>query len=328
MGRSGLWVSEITMGTMTFGNQADEREAFAILDRAYEAGVRTIDTADVYPLGGGPERRGDTERIVGRWLRERRVQADMVIATKVFGATGKSQNDRGLGRRHMKQAIFASLDRLGVQAVDLYQAHGYDSETPLEETLETFSWLTEKGLIRYWGVSNWKAYQVALSLGICDRLGYIRPISVQPRYSVLYRAIEDELVPLCLSEGLGILPYNPLAGGMLTGRYRAGSEVEAGSRFSLGHGAGDRYQVRYWQPATLREVERLNRAADRSGLALATAALRWVMEQPGITSPIVGASHTEQLKATLTAGDVSLPSALRRELDAAWERLPRRKEDR
>lgn len=330
VGRSGLWVTEITIGTMTFGNQANEKASFGILDRAYEAGVRTIDTADVYPLGGGPERRGDTERIIGKWLRARGVREDMVIATKLFGQTGPSGNDRGLGRRHMMQAVFASLDRLGIDAIDLYQAHGHDAETPLEETLGTFSALTEQGRIRYYGVSNWKAYQVALALGTCDRHGYVRPVSVQPRYNALYRAIEDELVPLCLHEGVGILPYNPLAGGMLTGRYRAGTEVEPGTRFALGHGAGDRYQSRYWQPTTLRVAERLTQVALRAQVPLAQAALRWVMDQPGITSPILGASRPEQLDSTLAAAVLGrpLPGPLGKALDQAWASLPRRWEDR
>lgn len=328
VGRSGLFVTELTLGTMTFGNQASEAEAFAILDRAYEAGIRTLDTADVYPLGGGPERRGTTERIVGHWLRERGVRAHMTVATKVFGAMGESKNARGLGRRHMEEALSGSLERLGIDAVDLYQAHGYDMETPLEETLGTFHTLTTKGLVRYYGVSNWRAYQVAMALGICDRQGLIRPVSVQPRYNALYRAIEDELVPLSLTQGLGILPYNPLAGGMLTGRYGTESRVEEGTRFALGHGAGDRYRDRYWQPATLRVAERLRRAAQRAGLDLAAAALRWTMDQPGITSPIVGASRAEQLEATLVAPELAIPAALRGELSRAWERLPRRSEDR
>lgn len=328
VGRSGLWVTEVTMGTMTFGNQADEREAFAILDRAYEAGIRAIDTADVYPLGGGAERRGETERIIGKWLRARGVRQEMVIATKVYGATGESRNDRGLGRRHMRDAIHGSLERLGIEAVDLYQAHGYDPDTPLEETLESFHALVEEGLVRYYGVSNWRAYQVALALGICDRLGYVRPISVQPRYNSLYRAIEEELVPLCMAEGIGILPYNPLAGGMLTGRYHTGSAVEAGSRFALGHGAGERYQSRYWQPSTLRIVERIGRIADRTGVPLAAAALRWVMDQPGITSPILGASKASQLDVPLKAVDLTLPGSLKRALDGAWWSLPRRHEER
>lgn len=328
VGRSGLFVTELTLGTMTFGNQASEREAFAILDRAYEAGIRTLDTADVYPLGGGPERRGNTERIVGHWLRERGVRAGMVIATKLFGAMGESRNERGLGRRHMEEAIAQSLDRLGIEAVDLYQAHGFDPDTPLEETLGTFHTLTTKGLVRYYGVSNWKAYQVAGALGVCDRLGLVRPVSVQPRYNALYRAIEDELVPLCLTQGLGILPYNPLAGGMLTGRYGTESKVEEGTRFALGHGAGDRYRDRYWQPATLRVADRLRRVAERTGTDLAAASLRWVMDQPGITSPILGASRADQLAQTLQAPDLSLPSGLAGELSRAWERLPRRTEDR
>jgi aryl-alcohol dehydrogenase-like predicted oxidoreductase len=329
LGRSGLWVTVVTMGTMTFGNQADQEEAFKILDRAYEAGVRTIDTADVYPLGGGPERRGETERIVGEWLKSRGVRDEVVVATKAFGAMGPARHHRGLGRRHLFEAVEGSLRRLGIDAIDLYQAHNYDTDTPLEETVRAFDDLVRHGKIRYWGVSNWKAYQVARCLALCDRGGYARPISVQPRYNALYRAIEDELVPLCLEEGLGILPYNPLAGGMLTGRYRPGQPIDPASRFGLGHGAGARYQDRYWHPETFRAVESIRREAERRAVPMAAAALRWVIDRPGITSAIVGASRAEQLAASLEGVSLpALPPGLRARMDAAWLRLPRRDEER
>lgn len=328
MGQSALFVTEVTIGTMTFGNQCDESVAFTILDRAYEAGVRSIDTADVYPLGGGPELRGETERIVGAWLRSRGVRAEVQVLTKLHGAMGPHRHNRGLGRRHMAEAVEASLDRLGVEAIDLYQAHGYDPDTPLEEVVANFDALVRSGRIRYWGVSNWRAYQLALAIGLCDRLGLTRPVSVQPRYNALYRAIEAELVPLCLEAGIGILPYNPLAGGMLTGRYHAGQAVERGSRFDLGHGAGERYRDRYWQPATLRAVTAAGRAAARHGVPVGAAALRWVIDRPGVTSAIVGASRPEQLDESLQGVDLRLPPAVSRALDGLWERLPRREEER
>jgi aryl-alcohol dehydrogenase-like predicted oxidoreductase len=328
LGRSGLWVTEVTIGTMTFANQADEREAHAILDRAYEAGVRCIDTADVYPLGGGPELRGETERIVGRWLARRGVRSEFVVATKAFGAMGPARHDRGLGRRHLMEAVDGSLARLGIDAIDLYQAHNYDPDTPLEETVRAFGDLIRSGKIRYWGVSNWRPSQVALCLGVCDRLDVPRPVSVQPRYNALFRRIEEDLVPLALEVGIGILPYNPLAGGMLTGRYRPGQEVEPGSRFALGHGAGRQYQQRYWQLPTLRVAEALAETARRAGVPLAAAALRWVLDQPGITSAIVGASRKDQLATSLQAVDLTLSRALRNRLDAAWWKLPRRDEPR
>jgi aryl-alcohol dehydrogenase-like predicted oxidoreductase len=328
MGRSALFVTEVTIGTMTFGNQCDVDASFAILDRAYAAGVRSIDTADVYPLGGGPERRGETERIVGRWLKTRGVRDEVQILTKLHGATGPARHQRGLGRRHMAEAVEASLERLGVDAVDLYQAHGFDADTPLEEVCVNFDALVRSGRIRYWGVSNWRAYQLALAIGVCERLDLVRPVSVQPRYNALYRAIEAELVPLCLEAGVGILPYNPLAGGMLTGRYRPGQGVERGSRFDLGHGAGERYRERYWQPATLRAVTGANRVADRHGVPMSAAALRWVIDRPGVTSAIVGASRAGQLDESLAALDLDMPASLTRALDGLWERLPRREEAR
>jgi 1-deoxyxylulose-5-phosphate synthase len=327
MGQSGLFVTVVTMGTMTFGNQCDADTAFAILDRAYAAGVRSIDTADVYPLGGGAERRGETERIVGAWLRSRGVRDEVQVLTKLHGAMGPARHQRGLGRRHMTEAVEQSLSRLGIDAIDLYQAHGYDPDTPLEEVVENFDSLVRSGHIRYWGVSNWRAYQLALALGLCDRLGLVRPVSVQPRYNALYRAIEAELVPLCLEAGVGILPYNPLAGGMLTGRYRPGQEVETGSRFDLGHGAGERYRDRYWRPATLRAVTAVKRAT-RDAVPVSAAALRWVIERPGITSAIVGASRPEQVEESLRAVDLRPEAAVTRALDGLWERLPRREEER
>ena len=328
MGRSGLWLTEVTLGTMTFGNQADRNVSFAIMDRAYEAGIRTFDTADVYPLGGGADRRGETERIIGEWLKTRGVRKDLVIATKAHGAMGDAHHQRGLGRRHLFEAVEESLDRLGIDGIDLYQAHQYDAETPMEETIRAFDDLIRAGKIRYWGVSNWRAYQVALALGIADRAGMARPVSVQPRYNALFRAIEEELVPLCLQEGIGIIPYNPLAGGMLTGRYRTGQAVEAGTRFGLEHGAGSMYQGRYWRPATFQVVEGIRREAERRGVPMAAATLRWVLDQPGITSPIIGASRAEQLDTSLAGIDLKLPAGLRSRFDAAWERLPRRFEPR
>lgn len=328
MGRSALFVTEVTIGTMTFGNQCDAETAFAILDRAYAAGIRSIDTADVYPLGGGPERRGESERIVGAWVRSRGVRDEVQILTKLHGTMGPYRHQRGLGRRHMAEAVEASLRRLDVEAIDLYQAHGHDPDTPLEEVVGNFDGLVRTGKIRYWGVSNWRAYQLALAIGLCERLGLVRPVSVQPRYNALYRAIEAELVPLCLETGVGILPYNPLAGGMLTGRYQPGQAVVRGSRFDLGHGAGERYRERYWQPATLRAVATLNRVAARAGVPVSAAALRWVVDRPGITSAIVGASRPDQLDESLAALDLQLPPPLARALDGLWERLPRREGER
>jgi aryl-alcohol dehydrogenase-like predicted oxidoreductase len=328
LGASGLWLSAVTIGTMTFGNQADEPEAFAILDRAHAAGVRAIDTADVYPLGGGPARRGESERIVGRWLQRRGLRGQMVIATKVSGAMGEARHERGLGRRHVREAVEASLRRLGVEAIDLYQAHAFDPDTPVEETARAFDDLVRAGKIHHWGVSNWRAWQVARLLALCDRGGLTRPVSVQPRYNALYRAIEEELVPLSLAEGLGILPYNPLAGGMLTGRYRADEVVAPPGRFTLGYGAGDRYRDRYWRPAIRRAAAAIAAAARAAGMAPAAAALRWVLDQPGVTSAIVGASRAQQLDESLAGVALELPARVRRRLDGAWERLPRRREER
>ena len=329
LGRSGLKVPELCLGTMTFGNQADPATSHAILDSAFDAGVYFIDTADVYPLGGTIEQLGATETIVGQWLQGKRNQ--VVLATKCFGRMGAGPNDGGLGRRHIMDAVDASLRRLGTDYIDLYQAHQFDAATPLEETLRAFDDLVRSGKVRYIGVSNWRAWQLEKALGITDIRNLTRISSVQPRYNLLFRMIEDELVPACLDEGVGIISYNPLAGGMLTGRYQPGQEVEAGSRFALGgvSGAGALYQGRYWQQTTFETVERYRRWCQERGLQATTTAVKWVSQQPGITSAIIGASRPEQLTDSLAA---TAARALTQEelddLNQLWFSLPRRQETR
>jgi aryl-alcohol dehydrogenase-like predicted oxidoreductase len=225
MGRTGLKVSEICLGTMTFGNQADQPTSYAIMDAADEAGVDFFDTADVYPLGGDSSTVGKTEEIVGSWLRERTARDRIVLATKCRGRTGPNPNDEGLSRKHIIAACEASLRRLQTDYIDLYQVHAPDPDTPIEETLRALDTLVESGKVRYIGCSNYPAWRLAGALCTSTRHDLARFDCDQPRYNLLYRAIETEIVPLCQAHGVGIIAYNPLAGGMLTGRYRHMREV-------------------------------------------------------------------------------------------------------
>jgi aryl-alcohol dehydrogenase (NADP+) len=320
MGRTGLKVSALCLGTMTFGHQCDERTSVAIMDRAAEAGVDFIDTADAYPVPPSPETAGRTEEIVGRWLRGRRQRC--VVATKCRFRVGVGANDEGLSRRHILQAAEASLRRLGTDWIDLYQAHAPDPDTPPDETLGAFDDLVRQGKVRYVGCSNFPAWQVALALGISERLGLTRYDCVQPRYNLLYREIESELLPLCRDQGLGVIVYNPLAGGFLSGKYKALDVTPAGTRFTLGK-TGDLYRERYWHQAQLEAVEELQQHFKARGVPLATAAVAWVLAQPGLTSAIVGASRPEQLDATLAAADLSLTPEDMEVCNRAWFRLPR-----
>src|SRR5512146_1012851 len=234
LGRTGLQVSRLCLGTMTFGLQCDEPTSRAILDAAVAGGITFLDTADVYPLGGTLETVGRTEEILGRWLRGRR--QELVVATKCNLPTSDRPWDRGNSRKHVLDAIDASLRRLGTDHVDLYQLHMFDPETPLDETLRALDDVVRAGKARYVGCSNFQAWQVARALGRSEVLGTVRFDSVQPRYNLLFRQLERALFPLCALEGIGVIPYNPLAGGLLSGKHRGGPPA-TGSRFALGTAA-------------------------------------------------------------------------------------------
>jgi aryl-alcohol dehydrogenase-like predicted oxidoreductase len=320
MGKTGLKVSEICLGTMTFANQADEKTSFAILDRAAESGVNFIDTADCYPVPPTPETAGHTEAIIGRWLAGKRDR--FVLATKCRIRVGTGPNDEGLSRRHIFRAVEASLRRLQTDYLDLYQAHAPDPDTPLEESLRAFDDLVRQGKVRYIGCSNYPAWQVALSVGISERHGLARFDCVQPRYNLLYREIEAELVPLCIDQGIGIIAYNPLAGGFLSGKY-ATLDMLPGTRFTLGK-TGELYRERYWHKAQLEAVQQLKKHFDAKGSrSLVSVAVAWVLAQPGITSAIIGASKPEQLSESLAAVNVTLDEQDRELGNLAWFSLPR-----
>jgi aryl-alcohol dehydrogenase-like predicted oxidoreductase len=320
MGRTGLQVTEICLGTMTFGHQCDEPTSFAILDRAAEHGVLFLDTADVYPVPPDPDTAGRSEDIVGKWLQGKRDR--FVLATKCRMRVGHGPNDQGLSRRHILQAVEDSLRRLRTDYIDLYQPHSPDPDTPLEETLRALHDLVQQGKVRYLGCSNYPAWQVALALGISERHGWNRFECVQPRYNLLYREIESELLPLCRDQGLGVIAYNPLAGGFLSGKYRSQDAPPPGTRFTLGK-TGDLYRERYWQQAQFEAVEHLRRFFQPRRRSLAPVAIAWLLAQPGITSAIVGASRPEQLDESLAATDLKLDAQEREACNLAWYSLPR-----
>ena len=312
LGRTGLVVSRLALGTMTFGLQTEEAVARQILDKAADAGINFLDTADVYPLGGGLGTVGRTEEIVGRWLQGRR--ADVVLATKAVGRMGPQAWNQGASRKHLLAAIDASLARLQTDHVDLYQLHSDDASTPLDETLEALDVIVRSGRARYIGVSNFLAYRLARMLGRAALLRLTSVVCVQPRYSLLFREIERELLPLVAEEGLGVIPYNPLAGGLLTGKHRAGSAPTPGTRFTLGS-AAERYQDRYWNERAFASVEQLTQLADEAGVPLTTLAVAWVMANPLISAPLLGASKPAQLDASIAAASYRLDPALKQRLD-------------
>lgn len=320
LGRTGLKVSEVCLGTMTFGHQCDEATSFAILDRAAERGVTFLDTADVYPVPPSPETAGRTEAIMGRWLEGKRDR--FVLATKCRIRVGHGPNDEGLSRKHIMKACEDSLRRLRTDYVDLYQTHSPDPDTPIEETLRALDDLVRQGKTRYIGCSNYAAWQVALNLGASDRLGLERFVCVQPRYNMLYREIESELLPLCRDQGLGVIAYNPLAGGFLTGKYQSLEAPPPGTRFTLGK-TGDLYRQRYWHQAQLEAVARLRHFFEPRGKSLIRVAVAWVLQQSGVTSAIVGASRPDQLDESLAAVDFSFDDAEREMCHLAWFSLPR-----
>ncbi|HEX5661847.1 MAG TPA: aldo/keto reductase [Polyangiales bacterium] len=310
LGQTGLRVSRLCLGTMTFGLQSDETTAQRILDTAADGGIDFLDTADVYPLGGDLSTAGRTEEVVGRWLKGKRSR--FVVATKLSGKVGPKAWDQGNSRKHILDAIDNSLRRLQTDYVDLYQLHMDDPSTPLEETAQALDDVVRSGKVRYLGVSNFLAYRLGRLLGKQDARQLARIVSIQPRYSLLFREIERELLPLAREEGIGVIPYNPLAGGLLTGKHDLAKGPAEGTRFTLGT-AADRYQDRYWHDREFQTVRALQQLVE--GRPLTTVALAWVLANPVISSAIIGASKPEQLKDTLAAVDYKLEPALKQKLD-------------
>jgi 1-deoxyxylulose-5-phosphate synthase len=314
LGNTGLLVSKLCLGTMTFGLQSDETTSAAIMDRAAEGGITFFDTADVYPLGGGLPTVGRTEEIVGDWLRGKRDK--FVVATKCVGRTGPAPWEQGSSRKHVLAAVEASLRRLGTDYIDLYQLHAPDPGTPIDETLGALDDLVHSGKVRYVGCSNFLAYQLARALGRSEARSLVRFDSVQPRYNLLFRQIERELLPLCAEEGVGVIPYNPIAGGLLSGKHDRSSSPTEGTRFTLGNAASN-YQDRYWHDREFATVEELRKIAEREGVPLVTLSVAWVLAHPVVTAPIIGASRPDQLDASLAAAEFTMSTELKAELDEA-----------
>jgi aryl-alcohol dehydrogenase-like predicted oxidoreductase len=323
LGKNGLEVQALCLGTMTFGLQVDEAKSKQILDKAFEHRLGFLDTADAYPLGGTADTLGETEAIIGRWMKERGNRDQIILATKCFAQTWRRPNNRGLSRHHIIKAIEASLRRLQTDYVDIYQSHGFDPDTPIEESLRAFEDLVTSGKVRYVGCSNYPAWRLADAIATAKSLGMSGYASVQPRYNLLYREIETELLPLVRHHGLGVLVYNPLAGGFLSGKYQPGQSPEDGTRFTLGT-AAERYQARYWHDSQFAAVETLKAVVQDKGLDLVSVAVAWVLKQPGITSAIIGASRPEQLDANLNALNVEFDTELLEACEAAWWQLPRK----
>ncbi|MQY14929.1 Protein tas [Streptomyces sp. RB5] len=307
LGRTGLRVSELCLGTMTFTGE-NEKEAHRILDAFTEAGGTFVDTADVYG-------RGVSEEVLGRWLAGRD-RDGLVIATKAFGVMGDAPNDSGLTRKHLISAVEASLRRLGTDYIDLYQTHVWDATTPLEETLSTLDTLVRAGKVRYLGASNVSASQLQKSLDRARRHGWEPYVCLQPLYNLLRRETEWELVPVCREEGVGIIPWSPLDGGWLSGRFRRGmTAVPAGTRRQSDEDLRRRDDEAVW-----RVVDAVHTVAAETGRTPAQVSLRWLLDRPGVTAPIVGARTFEQFTDNLGAVGWELSEEHRAALDTASER--------
>lgn len=305
LGRTGVKVSELCLGTMIFGQQVEEETAVKIVRRAIEGGINFIDTADVYV-------NGRSEEIVGKAIEGMRDQ--IVLATKVRSRTGTGPNDEGLSRKHIMHNFEASLKRLGTDYIDLYQLHRPDASTPLNETLTTLNDLVRDGKVRYIGCSNFHSWQLEKALRISEVNRLESFVTVQPRYNVMDRDIEQELLPLCADEGIGVIPYSPLAGGFLTGKYRAGEPAPAGSRGQL----RPETVTRYLNARSQRILEELGKISEETKMTMSQISLAWLMANPVVTSPIVGASRLEQLEENLGVLDHTLSAeALKRISEAS-----------
>lgn len=305
LGRSGLRVSRLCLGTMIFGTQLEQDAAFAVMDRALELGIDFIDVADVYPVPPNPKLWGRTEEIVGQWLDDRRPR--VTVATKCVNRVGTGANDVGGSRKHVIEACEASLRRLRAERIDLYYLHHSDTGAPMDETFEALDRLVQDGKIHYVAVSNFEAWQLGLAGAAIAERRLARITAVQPRYNLLSRTYERDLLPLCRASGMGVVPYNPLGAGMLTGKYRRGQEPPADSRFGWGE-YGRMYQRRYWSDRMFDVAEAVEAVGRELDVSPARVALAWLLAQPGVTAPIVGASRPDQLDDSVGALEVQLDS--------------------
>ena len=312
LGKSGCAVSELCLGTMTFGAETDEAGSHEQLDLFVEAGGTLVDTADVYSAGV-------SEEIIGRWLADRPadVTESVVLATKGRFATDARPNGNGLSARHLTRALDASLARLGVDTVDLYQVHAFDPHTPMEETLRTLDGFVRAGKIRYYGLSNFTGWQLTKAVLTARALGLREPVTLQPQYSLIVREIEWEVVPAALDAGMGLLPWSPLGGGWLSGKYTRDQRPTGETRLGEDPGRGMEAYDRRGSDRTWRIIEAVERVATDRGISMAEVALAWVNNRPAVVSTILGARTTEQLAANLEAADLELTSEEQASLDEA-----------
>jgi len=300
LGAAGVKVSEISLGSwLTYGGHVDDRAAEACIHRAYELGVNLFDTADVY-------RRGDAERVVGRAL-ARYPRSSYVLATKVYFPTGEGPNDRGLSRKHVLESCHASLERLGTDHIDLYQCHRFDADAPLDETLRALDDLVSAGKVLYIGVSEWTAGQLDEARAVGDRLLLDPIVSNQPQYSLLWRRIEDDVIPVSERLGIGQIVWSPLAQGVLSGKYRPAEPTPRYTRAGHPDPQTSQFVRLFMREDILEAVQRLRPIADDLGLTMAQLAIAWVLRQPNVAGAIVGASRPEQLDDNCAASGVELP---------------------
>jgi aryl-alcohol dehydrogenase-like predicted oxidoreductase len=313
LGRSGCAVSVVALGTMTFGAESSEDVAHAQLDRFFEAGGTLVDTADVYAGGA-------SEEIIGRWLARQNasLRDQVVLATKGRFNTGPGANDVGLSRKHLRSALDASLRRLGVDTVDLYQVHAFDPVTPLDETLEFLDDAVHAGKVQYIGLSNFTGWQTQRAVAIAERHSWTPLVSLQPQYNLLVREVEWEIVPAALANGLGLLPWSPLGGGWLTGKYTRTERPTGATRLGENPERGvEAYDRRSRVERTWTVIDAVGRVAAEGGVSMVAVALAWLVDRPGVASVILGARTVEQLEENLGAVGLHLGPEETRILDEA-----------
>ena len=302
LGRTGVRVSPLAFGTMSFGGWADEETSAALYARCRDVGINHFDCADVY-------NEGRSEEMLGRFVREHRDQ--VVIATKAYFPTGDGPNDRGSSRFHLVRAVESSLRRLATDRIDIFYLHRWDDNTDVRESLRALDDLVRQGKILYPALSNVAAWQAAVAVGLCEANGWARPVCIQPMYNLAKRQAEVEILPMALSEGLGVIPYSPLGGGLLSGKYGEAVRPTAGRLIE-----SDMYSTRYGAPVNYEIAERLSSVAGKLGVHPAALAIAWVASHPAVTAPLLGARSVEQLDACLGALKIEISPEQRREIDA------------
>ncbi len=317
LGRTGLKVSELCLGTMTFGWTSDEKNAYAVFDAALDGGINFIDTADVYSRWAPGNAGGVAETYLGKWI-STKPRDQIILATKVRGKMGDGPNDEGLSRAHILNAVEASLRRLQTDYIDLYQSHSVDDNTPIEETLRAYDDLVRQGKVRYIGASNYPAWKLMKALWTSDQHHLVRYDCLQPRYNLVWRAeFERELMEVCRTEGLGVIPYSPLQGGFLTGKYRRGKPIPRGSRGE----SSPRIKEFLEDEHAHQVVDKLDEMSRALGKTISQIALAWLLSNPVITSPIIGANNVAQLNESLGAVGFRLGAEDKKSLDdlTAWQ---------